>query len=56
MVVSLLYVGVDRCVIRLKYTPMAAGRLSSLVGRQCVHGCVRVTTGPVSSRVGWTGG
>ena len=33
VVVSLLYVGIVRFVIRLKYIPVAAGRLSSPVGR-----------------------
>ena len=33
VLVSLLYVGIVRFVIRLKYIPVAAGRLSSLVGR-----------------------
>ena len=50
VVVSLLYVGIVRFVIRLKYIPVAAGRLSSPVGRYCVHGWVRITIGPVSSR------
>ena len=33
VLVSLLYVGIVRIVIRLKYMPVAAGRLSSPVGR-----------------------
>jgi len=33
VMVSLLYVGVVQCVIRLKYIPVAAGRLSKLVSR-----------------------
>ena len=33
VLVSLLYVGIVRFVIRLKYIPVAAGRLSSPVGR-----------------------
>ena len=33
MLVSLLYVGIVQFVIRLKYIPMVAGRLSSPVGR-----------------------
>jgi len=37
VVVSLLYVGVVRCVIRLKYIPMAAGRLSRPVHVLYVH-------------------
>ena len=53
---SLLYVGLVRFIIRLKYIPVAAGRWSSLVGRQCVHGLVLFTTDPVSSRVGRAGG
>ena len=33
VLVSLLYVGIVRFVIRLKYIPVVAGRLSSPVGR-----------------------
>ena len=33
LVVSLLYAGVVRCVSRLKYIPVAAGRLSEPVSR-----------------------
>jgi len=33
VLVSLLYVGIDRFVIRLKYMSVAAGRLSSPVDR-----------------------
>ena len=33
VLVSLLYVGLVRFVIRLKYIPVAAGRLSSPIGR-----------------------
>ena len=33
VLVSLLYVGIVRSVIRLKYIPVGAGRLSSPVGR-----------------------
>ena len=33
VLVSLFYVGIVRFVIRLKYIPVAAGRLSSPVGR-----------------------
>ena len=33
VLVSLLYVGIVRFVIRLKYIPVAAGRLSSPVDR-----------------------
>ena len=33
VVVSLLYVGVVRCVSRLKYIPVVAGRLSEPVSR-----------------------
>ena len=33
VLISLLYVGLVRFVIRLKYIPVAAGRLSSPVGR-----------------------
>ena len=53
---SLLYVGLVWFTIRLKYITVAAGRWSSPVGRKCVHGWVRFTTDPVSSRVGRAGG
>ena len=55
VLVSLLYVGLVQFVSRLKYIPMTAGRLSSPVGRWCVHGWVRFTTGPISSRAGRAG-
>jgi len=37
---------------QIKIHTVAAGRLLCPVGRWCVHGWVRFTTGPVSSRVG----